>query len=196
LPLPAGAEITTIDISQDQLNMNTYATEKLLGDLQSFDYGARRFDLVVCWDVLEHLERPEAALLRLANVLKPGGRLVLKGPIPRTLKGLVTQFTPHWLHVIFYRRVLGSVQAGFPGHPPFKAHMNRAAGPLDAASLVTAEGLTVDTLRGYESQHVAAIAAKSRWALKAYRATERGLELVTGGRYQGGMTDFFLIAHR
>src|SRR5882757_3283531 len=36
---------TTIDISQQQLDRNKYAVEKILGDLQTFDYGARRFDV-------------------------------------------------------------------------------------------------------------------------------------------------------
>jgi SAM-dependent methyltransferase len=196
LKLPDGARITTIDISAEQLAMNTYASEKLLGDLQTFDYGARRFDLIVCWDVLEHLEQPDAAVRRFAAVLAPGGRLIIKGPLTKTVKGLVTRFTPHGLHVMFYKYVLGSVFAGQPGHPPFKAYLAHGSAPDDIARLLAAHDINVDATQSFESAHVTAIAAKSRVALVLYRAAERVLGLVTLGRYKAGVTDFFLIGRK
>jgi SAM-dependent methyltransferase len=196
LPLPSRAEITTIDISPEQLEMNTYAKEKLLGDLQTFDYGARTYDLVVCWDVLEHLEHPEAALKRLAGVVAPGGRLIIKGPLPKSLKGLVTRFSPHALHVQFYRRILGSKTAGLPGHPPFKAFLKPASSPDTMAALLMGHGLTIDALEGYESGQVDAIAAKGRIALGLYRLAETALFALTLGRTPRQMTDFYLVARR
>jgi 2-polyprenyl-3-methyl-5-hydroxy-6-metoxy-1,4-benzoquinol methylase len=77
---------TTIDISQEQLDRNSYAVEKILGDIQAFDYGNRRFDIVMCWDVLEHLAAPESALERMASAIPAGGILVVKGPIPTFLR--------------------------------------------------------------------------------------------------------------
>jgi SAM-dependent methyltransferase len=196
LPLPPGAEITTLDISQEQLDLNTYAKEKLLGDLQTVDFGRRRFDLIICWDVLEHLERPDAALTRLAGALKPGGRLLIKGPLPNTLKGLVTRFTPHVLHVQFYRRVLGSKDAGKPGHAPFKAHLETGSTPSEIASVLGQHGVGIDTLQGFESTHVTALAAKSRLLLAGYRFAEAMVAALTFGRYTRGMTDFFMLARK
>jgi SAM-dependent methyltransferase len=43
-------------------------------------FSARRFDLVICCEVLEHLPAPGAAVVELARVLKPGGRLVVSVP--------------------------------------------------------------------------------------------------------------------
>ena len=196
LPLPPGTEITTIDISQEQIDKNTYAGEKLLGDLETFDYGARRYDLIVCWDVLEHLAHPEAAVQRLAAVLAPGGHIVVKGPLPATLKGLVTRVTPHALHVLFYRHILGSEHAGKPGYAPFKAHLAVASNPDTIAHLLSGEGLTIDAIRGFETSQIAAIGAKSRLLLAAYRVAESVLSMLTFGHYTTRMTDFFLIAQR
>lgn len=196
LPLPLGAEITTIDISPEQLAKNTYAHEKLLGDLETYDYGDRRYDLIVCWDVLEHLRHPEAALQRLAAVLSPDGQIVIKGPLQNTLKGLVTRYTPHTFHVLFYRHVLGSEHAGKPGYAPFKAHLAAASAPETITQLLARDGVTVDTLRGFETIQVTAIAAKSRALLAVYRAGEVLLSVLTLGRFKSRMTDFFLIAHR
>ncbi len=196
VPLPPGAEITTVDISQEQLDRNHYATEKLLGDLETFDYGNRRFDLVVCWDVLEHLERPDAAIERLVSVLQPGGRLIVKGPLPYSLKGFVTRFSPHWVHVAHYRHILGLKTAGQPGFAPFKAFLRPSSDPHVMASAFASKGLVVDTIEGYESDQVSYIAAKSRLLLGAYRVAEALLSALTFGRYSAGMTDFFLIARR
>lgn len=196
LPLPVGAEITTIDISQEQLDKNTYATEKLLGDLESFDYGQSRYDLIVCWDVLEHLREPEAALQRLAAVLTPGGRIVIKGPLPDTLKGFVTRFTPHAFHVLFYRHILGCRHAGKPGYAPFKAHLAPASNPDTIARLLARDGVMVDTISGFETIQISAIRDKSRLLLAAYRAAETLLSVMTLGRIKTRMTDFFLIARR
>jgi SAM-dependent methyltransferase len=196
LPLPAHAQITTIDIDPAALTMNTYAHEKLCGDLETFEYGARQFDLIIVWDVLEHLTRPDAALARLTSALKPGGRLVVVGPVTNTLKGLVTRWTPHAVHVFFYKHVLAVEQAGQPGWPPFRvAH---AAGASADAVLAQIErfGLVVEAAQGFESSHVQALAAKSRIALYAYRAAEWALATVTFGRFERGMTDFFVVARR
>lgn len=196
LPLPPGSEITTIDISAEQLAMNTYARETLLGDLQTFDYGARRFNLIVCWDVLEHLETPVEAVARLADVLAPGGRIVIKGPLKRTIKGLVTRFTPHELHVAFYRHVLKSETAGLPGHPPFKAYLASGSAPEDLVPLCARHGLKIDAIKTFETAHVTAIASRSPWLLAAYRASEWALSMLTFGRYPRRVTDFFLVARR
>jgi SAM-dependent methyltransferase len=196
LPLPPDSQITTIDISPEQLAQNTYAREKLLGDLQTFDYGPRRFDLIICWDVLEHLERPADAIARFAAILAPGGCLVIKGPLKRTVKGLMTCWTPHALHVAFYRYVLRSPTAGQAGHPPFQAFLAHGAAPEELGPLLEGHGVTVEAVRLFESAHVAAIARRSRLLFAGYRACERLLSLMTFGRYARGVTDFFLIARR
>ena len=33
--------------------------------------------------------------------------------------GLLTRMTPHWLHVLYYRWLLGNKEAGKPGYPPY-----------------------------------------------------------------------------
>jgi SAM-dependent methyltransferase len=194
VPLPAGARVTTIDISPEQLARNTYAAETLLGDLQTFDFGMRRFDLVVVWDVLEHLEQPEAALERLAAVVRSGGRLVVVGPLPSSFKGLVTRLTPHRLHVLFYRHVLGSTTAGEPGHAPFPTTHATGADPQRILDVLARRGLTVDALTVFESIHVTALAHRSRVAHFFYRCAEYVLSAVTFGRVIRGATDFCLVA--
>lgn len=45
-----------------------------------YDEPAEQFDVVICTEVLEHLERPAEALILLMRMLNPGGCLVLTVP--------------------------------------------------------------------------------------------------------------------
>jgi len=92
-----------IDISQEQLDLNTDLDEKILGDIQTYPLPESEFDVIVCWYVIEHLARPQDALERMFKALKPGGLLILTFPNILSIKGLVTKYTPHWFHRFVYR---------------------------------------------------------------------------------------------
>ena len=87
----APRHVTVLDISPEQLARNTIADEKILGDLHDASLLTQTYDLIVCWDVLEHLSRPEIAFANMANSLAPGGQLVIGCPNLFSLKGFVTR---------------------------------------------------------------------------------------------------------
>jgi SAM-dependent methyltransferase len=196
LPLPSFARITTIDISADALALNTYAHEKLHGDIQDFDFGPRRYDVIIIWDVLEHVPRPAAALTRLAGALKPSGRIVIVGPVTSAFKSVVARLTPHAVHVAFYKHVLGVREAGQPGWPPFAVEHAHGADAQDVISGLQSAGLTIDVAEGFESVHIAALARKSRIGFMGYRCAEWLVSVVSFGRVTRGMTDFYVVARR
>jgi len=57
------AYIVGIDISERQLQLNTSLDEKHQGDLQHYSFPPNSFDIIICWNVLEHLQHPESVLL-------------------------------------------------------------------------------------------------------------------------------------
>lgn len=107
LQLPEHAHLTGIDISERQLARNHYLHTKIRGDLETHAWAPSSFDVIVCWDVIEHLPNPAQALTHLLASLAPNGILVLAYPHLWSLKGMVTKFTPYWFHVAFYRYVIG-----------------------------------------------------------------------------------------
>lgn len=44
-----------IDTFEERLARNSTADVKTHGDIERHDFGERRFDLILCWNVLEHL---------------------------------------------------------------------------------------------------------------------------------------------
>jgi SAM-dependent methyltransferase len=65
------------------------------------------FDRVVCTEVIEHASAPEALLLEIGRVLKPGGRLVVTTPIRLTEDpedvNHVREWFPHEFDQVFDR---------------------------------------------------------------------------------------------
>src|SRR3990172_9863624 len=61
--------IVGIDISEKQLQQNSKINEKILGDIQYYDFKPSTFDVVICWDVLEHLPKPGMALQKFVEAI-------------------------------------------------------------------------------------------------------------------------------
>jgi SAM-dependent methyltransferase len=58
-------------------------------------YRSYRIDSVICFNVLEHIERDETALRNIYNLLEPGGRFLLLVPSHPWLYGSLDQHLGH-----------------------------------------------------------------------------------------------------
>ena len=80
ISIPNTFHITGIDISQSQLDRNKSLNKKILDSLETHKFENETFDLIVCWDVLEHLRYPDKVLHSFKNAIKPNGIIVLAFP--------------------------------------------------------------------------------------------------------------------
>jgi SAM-dependent methyltransferase len=153
--LPLGilqrAHVTVVDIDEAQLRGNDYAQETILGDIQTYRFAPGSFDLVICYNVIEHLADAEAALLGFCQSLKQDGLILIGAPNPQSLSGVVTRYSPHWFHVWFYRHVRGEKQAGQPGQPPFPTVFHPLVTLPNLECFANSHGLQVIYLKQYES---------------------------------------------
>jgi SAM-dependent methyltransferase len=145
------AHTTVVDIDETQILNNDYADEKILGDIQTHRFKPGSFDLVICYNVIEHVPDVEAALNGFCESLKPNGLLLIGAPNPKSLSGLVTKYTPHWFHIWFYRHVRGHENAGKPGEPPFPTFFHPLVTLSRLGAFAKAHGLEVIYRREYES---------------------------------------------
>jgi len=146
-----GARLTGIDLSEQQLARNDALAVKIRGDIESYPLPAAAFDLIISWDVLEHLPAPERALKNMASALRPGGLLVLAFPNRDSVKGLVTRLTPHGFHVWAYRRLWGVERAGEGDRAPFRTFLRPAIALPAMRRFAAAEGLEIVHQQAYES---------------------------------------------
>jgi 2-polyprenyl-3-methyl-5-hydroxy-6-metoxy-1,4-benzoquinol methylase len=125
--LGSSVSVTGIDISPMQLARNENLSEKILGDLQTYQFPDQCFDIIICWDVLEHLERPDRALDRFFRATKPGGLIILAYPNLYSLKGIATKITPHIADIWYYRYLLHRPDAGTNDTAPFVTFLRNSA---------------------------------------------------------------------
>lgn len=164
LPASVGrrARIAVVDIDPVQLSNNHYADEKICGDIQTHRFARNSFDLVACYNVIEHLPNVRAALDNFVVSLRPGGMLLIGAPNPRSLSGVVTKYTPHRFHVWYYRYVLGRKTAGEPGEPPFPTYFHPLVTLSRLRHYLQESGLEVIYEKAYESPRYPEMRASSR----------------------------------
>jgi SAM-dependent methyltransferase len=145
------SHVTVVDIDEEQIRNNDYAQETILGDIQTHRFEPNSFDLVICYNVIEHLADVEAALKGFCEALKQGGLILIGAPNPRSLSGVVTKYSPHWFHVWFYRHVRGDKMAGQPGHAPFPTFFHPLVTLSNLEAFAKAQGLQMVYRKEYES---------------------------------------------
>jgi len=135
--------LTGIDISAKQLERNIYLDKKIQGDLHTYKFQPSSFDVIVCWDVLEHLEKPNLAMDNMVNSLKPEGLLVIKLPNLLSLKGLITKYSPYSIHVLYYKLVYKKADAGKNDSGPFKTFLKPEVSPPSLKKYAVSRGMSV-----------------------------------------------------
>ncbi len=77
---------------------NPFVDEARIGRAEAIPYQDASFDLVVSFDVLEHLPAPRRALGEAFRVLRPGGALLVKTPNRFHYAPALARLTPHVVH--------------------------------------------------------------------------------------------------
>lgn len=148
LSLMRYGKIWAIDIDQEYLKMiKNIARNKAktgFGDIAKGEYFFRdkKFDSIVCFNVLEHIKNDNKAMKNLSQLLKPEGKLVLLVPGHQLLfgsidknighfrrydkKGLIKLMKSNNLKIIHSQRVnfIGAMGWWFEGKVLKKKHIN------------------------------------------------------------------------
>jgi SAM-dependent methyltransferase len=73
----AGANVTAVDLSEDALAAASARlgdqASVVRGDIRELPLADDSFDLVVCWETIEHIEEGDRALAEIKRVLRPDG---------------------------------------------------------------------------------------------------------------------------
>lgn len=195
---PVGLEehdtfIVGIDLSQRQLDRNRWADQKIQADLEVDELPAEQFNVVVTWDVLEHLAKPERVLTKLSAAVRPGGVLVVKVPNVLSAKGLITKLTPYRFHVWVYKNVFGYANPGKDDRPPFRTFLHRAITPRALLRFARTHGLTVEMFASYEADKQAKIRSRYRVNGRPWRMFRRLVIALSLGRLDPEATELIAV---
>jgi SAM-dependent methyltransferase len=191
--LPADRWLVGIDVEQRQLDANVTLNEKILGDLQTYDHGVAAYDLVLCWDVLEHLDAPKAAVDKMTRALAPNGLLVVAVPNLMSVKGLVTKLTPLKLHLLFYRWLTRSNSRDLHQFPTMLRTDMR---PSALRRQLHDKGFDVLIDRPYVGPVQQVLVERHRVIGLGFRAVSLVSRLVTGRKFDLAHSDYLVIARQ
>jgi 2-polyprenyl-3-methyl-5-hydroxy-6-metoxy-1,4-benzoquinol methylase len=129
----AGWQASGVEYSPDssRIAREVYGLDVTTGALDPQMFAPKTFDVVTFWDVIEHVPDPVATLRVAADMLVPGGLMVLKTP---NVDGLY----PAWSLKLAHR-------LGFWGHPEPPGHLFQFS-TATLSSLAAKAGLEVETV--------------------------------------------------
>lgn len=195
--LPEGSKLIALDISLGQLLRNQSTSTKVQADLHHLPIRPHSLGMVVCFNVIEHLDDPEAALTQLIASLARGGILLVGCPNRESLKGLLTRFMPLWLHRLYYRFIVGKKDRG-EGHfdvfaRPFKRLVSSRILPnwLGAQNMEILYHKVYDGAAAYQ---LTTGGLKTRLAGIPYYTLAAMMYFISGGHCGGTDSDILLIA--
>jgi ubiquinone/menaquinone biosynthesis C-methylase UbiE len=77
-----------------------YGKLDYVGDITSIPVADQSFDYIICTEVLEHVPRPDLAVVEFSRILRSGGTLVLTSPLGSGIHmapyHFYGGFTPYW----------------------------------------------------------------------------------------------------
>jgi len=124
-----------------------FADKRLVGSFQhTTGYNTKlpdsSFDIVVCSDVIEHVDNPNAMLVEIRRLLIPGGRLIITTPIKNREKPADPLHVQEWFVSEFKslcNKVFGEPIESYSSHPLFWYELISSANPwlVRAGRLIT-----------------------------------------------------------
>jgi len=131
LALAGASEVVGVDVAGDILSA---AAERMppgvsleVGDVTDLDHEEGRFDLVVCFEVIEHLQNPARAVGEFRRVLAPGGLLVVSSPN----RDVYPPGNPHHVHEYLPAELEEELARCFPAVRLCRQHTWITSGVLD-----------------------------------------------------------------
>lgn len=192
VPIADDCYVVGVDIRERQLASNPAINEAIVGDIQTCELGGSRFDAVICWNVLEHLDHPHEALLNLKSALTPRGVMILAVPHVFSIKGLVTRFTPFWFHGWVWRHVLDAP----PGIEPFPTVMSPSISPRRLRAFARGHGLAVEFLSEYEGWEQKKLRSRFRLTGKTFQAIQFLVSALSFGKVSVAVTDVVVVMQK
>jgi SAM-dependent methyltransferase len=193
LELDGVGRLVGIDISPLQLERNEALDERVCGDLETYRFPPDSFDLVVIWDVLEHLDDPVAALDHLVAAARPGALLVIAVPNLQSVKGLVAKLTPQWVHAAAVKRAYPYWPTDEEDVGPFPTKLRRSITAGRLRSYAESRDLEVRELVAYESDFQRRVRGLLHLDGVRWDWLRRAVAVVTSRRLTAAGSDLLLV---
>jgi SAM-dependent methyltransferase len=187
--------ITGVDAYATHIERNPDLDERIVGDIDDVDFGHERHDLIVCWNVLEHLREPVGTIDRMIDALRPGGMLLLAWPNFVSVKAALARRLPHRVHEAVFGWLYPYAR-GKADNSPFPTVLDDSLRLDRIVSHVRARGVTPVEIVKYESSMQQLARKKLRLVGRPWKVTNASIAFLTGGRLDPQWSDVMLLLTR
>lgn len=97
------SEVVGID-PDPRIMENKFLDRAYIGYGDKTDFCDSEFDIIICDNVLEHIENPKQLFSEVHRLLKPGGYFISKTPNKFYYVSIIATFTPHFIHEFINRK--------------------------------------------------------------------------------------------
>ena len=152
-----------------------------VGDVHALPFGDARFELVVCFEVIEHVEAQDEVIAELARVLAPGGALAISSPN----RDVYPAGNPHHVHEYVPDELRAALAAHF-------AHVElRHQHAWLASAVLTDEQAADGSLRARDDVQVAKSAGREPGSAPytVALASREPLPSIAGALVLGGLAE-------
>ena len=162
--------------------------ELQVGDIRSLALPDAAFDLIVCFETIEHVEDPRAALTELARVLSPDGLMVVSTPERRLTGG----DNPHHLHELTREELESELAERFASVQLFReeAFLSSAIIPDSGFTQAVGDATTVRKLTSVEpglAAYVIGMASRTELpAARPFLGVTTRMDVITWQKYLDG----------
>jgi SAM-dependent methyltransferase len=159
------ASVTAIDLAEEAVEQTLERVdgraEVVLGDVHQLPFDDASFDMVVCFEVIEHMDGQDAALSEFARVLRPEGFLLISSPN----RDVYTPGNPHHVHEYTPPELGAALSRLFPSVTLVRQHAWVASGLLNDEDAEAGESFEpavrlLEPLRPGQETYTVAVAAK------------------------------------
>ena len=146
-------KLTGVDLDGEALEVRKRQEgdldEVIVGDLRDVPLPANEYDVIYTSYVLEHIDGARTVLDNFLRWSKPDGLVIIYIPDCQSAYGFFSRYTPHWLHVWFYRFVLGRRDAGKAGNAPYPTYYDEVVSRAGIREYASDNGLDLCEECGY-----------------------------------------------
>ncbi|HLG35908.1 MAG TPA: class I SAM-dependent methyltransferase [Bacteroidia bacterium] len=90
----------------ERVSTNPFLDSAVCSTAEEMPFADEMFDIIICQNVIEHIENPERMLTQAKRVLKKGGLFLVKTPNRNHYVALGARLTPLWFHQ-WYNKLRG-----------------------------------------------------------------------------------------
>lgn len=196
---PLSAMCVIVDISHGQLKKNEFPALMIQGDAQMLPLKNNSANVVICFNVIEHLISPVSALISITNCLDENGLLILGCPERSSLKGFITRLTPISLHRAFYKYIVKKKDRGDGHFDAFETPFNKIVSKKKLLSWLLENGYSIEFMSSYDGAAEYGLTTGTvlrRLIALPYYMLSALLSLLTFGKLFGKNSDILIIARK